>query len=102
MKIPIKDHNDFFDAFGKEEPGITLPKNNSFEQNVKLMAEFHTKNIKLGHGLFIDFKATPEYEQAFINYMTKHLGFFLEKPFFLRKLKTKIKHPKKTRTPYIL
>lgn len=64
---------------------LTLPADNTFEENVKAMAEHYQKSIKPGHGLFFDFKATPEYEKPVLNYLVQNFGWSLEKPFFIRK-----------------
>ena len=62
-----------------------LPVSNSFEENVKAMAEHYNNTIEPGHGLFLDFSFTPEYEKPFIDYMATHFGWKLENPFFFRK-----------------
>ena len=77
--------NDFFNLLGEPKPGITLPASNTFEQNVKAMAEFHHNATLPGHGLFLDFSFTPEYEKPFIEYMVTHFGWRIEQPFFIRK-----------------
>ena len=64
---------------------ITFPASNTLEENAKLWAEHYNKLIKLGHGLFIDFKKTPEFEKPCIDYITTHFGWVLEKSFFIRK-----------------
>jgi len=53
----------FFEAFGAEKPGIDLPASNTVEQNARLWAEHHHKTVEPGHGLFIDFSKTPEFEK---------------------------------------
>ncbi len=64
---------------------FTLPASNSFEENVKAFAEHYQKIIEPGHGLFFDFKATPEYEKPVLDYLVKNYGWVLEKSFFIRK-----------------
>jgi hypothetical protein len=64
---------------------FTLPEENSFEQNVKLITEHYNQKIDPGHGLFFDFSATPEYEKPVLDYLIKKFGWTLEKPFFIRK-----------------
>ena len=49
------------------------------------MAEHYHNSIKPGHGLFFDFKDTPEYEKPVLDYLVQNLGWTLEKPFFIRK-----------------
>jgi|GEM_PF-1358245 hypothetical protein len=80
-----KEINHFFNAHGKPKHGIILPASNSFEENVKAMAEHYNKTIEPGHGLFLDFTFTPEYEKPFIDYMVTYFGWRLEQPFFIRK-----------------
>jgi hypothetical protein len=77
--------NDFFNAAGRPKLGITLQASDTFEQNVKAMAEHYNDGIKPGHGLFLDFSLTPEYEKPFIHYMITHFGWKLEQPFFIRR-----------------
>ena len=36
---------DLFDYFGQVEFGITLPAENTLEENARLLAEHHAKNI---------------------------------------------------------
>jgi len=49
------------------------------------MAEHYHNSIKPGHGLFFDFKATPEYKKPVLDYLVQHFRWTLEKPFFIRK-----------------
>ncbi len=67
----------------KEE--ITFPSSNTFEENVIAMAEHYDNTIKPGHGMFIDFSNTPEYEKPVLDYLTKVFGWMLEHPTFIRK-----------------
>jgi hypothetical protein len=62
-----------------------LPATNTFEENVKLWAEHYHAVTEPGHGLFFDFEETPEYEKPVLDYLVKHFGWTLEKPFFIRK-----------------
>lgn len=62
-----------------------LPATNTFEENVKLWAEHHDAIIEPEHGLFFDFKGAPEFEKPVLDYLVKHFGWTLEKPFFIRK-----------------
>ena len=64
---------------------LTLPLENTFEQNIELIAEKYNHSIKPGHGLFFDFSATPEYEKPVLEYLIAHFNWTLEKPFFIRK-----------------
>lgn len=66
---------------------FTLPTTNTFEENVIAFAEHYNNIIEPGHGLFFDFSKTPEYEKPVLNYLVKHFGWTLEKPFFIRKPK---------------
>ena len=66
---------------------VTLPATNTFEQNVSLFAEHYNNIIEPGHGLFFDFSKTPEYEKPVLDYLVKHFGWTLERPFFIRKPK---------------
>ena len=87
MKTAIKGHNDFFKVFGKEEEGITLPASNTLEEIVIALAEHYQDTTKAGHGIFFDFKATPELEKPVLDYLIDGFGWTLEKPFFIRKPK---------------
>jgi len=80
-----KEINDLFNAAGKPKSGITIPASYSLEETVKAMAEFHHNATEPGHGLFLDFSFTPEYEKPFIDYMITNFGWKLEQPFFIRK-----------------
>ncbi|MBL4677312.1 MAG: hypothetical protein JKY70_14070 [Mucilaginibacter sp.] len=62
-----------------------FPATNTFKENVKLWAERHDAMIELGHGLFFDFKAAPEFEKPVLDYLIKHFSWIFEKPFFIRK-----------------
>ncbi len=64
---------------------FTLPASNTLEQNVQLWAEHYNATIEPGHGLFFDFKATPEYEKPVLQYLVNNFQWTLEKPFFIRK-----------------
>lgn len=64
---------------------IVFPASNSLEENARLWAEHHNNIVEPGHGLFIDFKKTPEFEKPCIDYITEKLGWTLEKPYFIRK-----------------
>jgi hypothetical protein len=64
---------------------LTLPADNTFEENVKALAEHYHNSIKPGHGLFFDFSATPEYEKPVLDCLVQHFGWTVEKPFFIRK-----------------
>ena len=66
---------------------INLPKTNTIEENAEIWAEFHNEFMEHGHGLFLYFEATPELEKPCIDYMVKHFGYVLEKPYFIRKPK---------------
>jgi hypothetical protein len=46
----------------------------------------HTREQR-GHGLFLDFKATPELEKPALDCLINDYGWTLEKPFFIRKPK---------------
>jgi hypothetical protein len=48
------------------------------------MAEYYNNLIESGHGLFLDFSKTPEFEKPYIDYITTHFGWVLEKLFFIR------------------
>jgi len=80
-----KDLDNFFNKFGKVEHELTLPDSNTFEQNVKQLAIHYNDVTDPGHGLFFDFKATPEFEKPVLNYLMQNFGWILEKPFFIRK-----------------
>ena len=77
--------NEFLNKFGKSTKGISLPATNSIEENAKLMAIHYNDLIEPGHGLFIDFKNTPELEKPVLDYLKIHFGWIQEKPFFVRK-----------------
>lgn len=64
---------------------FTLPATNTLEQNVQLWAEHYNNIIEPGHGLFFDFKSTPEYEKPVLDYLITHFKWTLEKTFFIRK-----------------
>ena len=89
MKIPIKDHNDFFKVFGTETKGIELPASNTQEQNVIAFAEHFEDITEDGQGMFFDFTQTPELEKPVLNYLINDYGWILEKPYFIRKPKHK-------------
>jgi hypothetical protein len=77
---------DLFDYMGKAEPGITLPAENTLEENAKLLAEHHAKVIKPGHGLFMNLSATPELKEPVYKYFIETLGWTLDYDgSFLRK-----------------
>jgi len=67
------------------ENEFTLQATNTIEQNAQLWAEHYNNLIEPGHGLFFDFKATPEFEKPVLDYLINHFGWTLEKPFFIRK-----------------
>ena len=77
--------NNFFEHFGTIENEKIYPKETPLEAIVIDMAERWDNNTKAGQGMFFDFKATPELEKPVIDYLTKGLGWKLEKPFFIRK-----------------
>jgi hypothetical protein len=62
-----------------------LPATNTIQQNAKLWAEHYNNIIQAGHGLFFDFKATPELEKPALDCLVNTYGWKLEKPFFIRK-----------------
>lgn len=62
-----------------------LPATNNLEQNAALWAEHYNNLIEPGHGLFLDFKATPELEKPALACLVNSYGWVLEKPFFIRK-----------------
>lgn len=64
---------------------ITLPATNIFEENIIAFSEHYNDIIEPGHGLFFDFSKTPEYEKPVLDYLVKHFGWVLEKPFLIRK-----------------
>jgi hypothetical protein len=64
---------------------LVFPATNSLEENAKIWAEHYNNIIKPRHGLFLDFSQSPEFEKPCIEYITKHFGWVLEKPFFIRK-----------------
>jgi hypothetical protein len=68
-----------------ESEELVFPVANSLEENAKIWAEHYNNLIEPGHGLFLDFAKTPEFEKPCIDYITKHFGWVLEKPFFIRK-----------------
>lgn len=67
------------------ENTLLLPATNTFEENVSMWAAHHHETTEPGHGLFFDFSNIPEYEKPCLNYLIKHYGWVLEKPFFIRK-----------------
>ena len=69
------------------ENTFTLPLENTIEENAKLWAEHYNNLIEQGHGLFLDFKATPELEKPALDCLVNDYGWTLEKPFFIRKPK---------------
>ena len=69
----------------KYDNTFTLPATNTFEENVKLWAEHYNDTIEPTHGLFFDFKATPEYEKPVLDYLIKYFGWTVERPNFIRK-----------------
>jgi len=71
----------------KTDNTFTLPVTNTLEQNAKLWAEHYNNSIEHGHGLFLDFKATPELEKPALDCLINDYGWTLEKPFFIRKPK---------------
>ena len=77
---------DLFDYFGQVEFGITLPAENTLEENAKLLAEHHAKNIQPGHGFFFDFTHVPELKEPVYKYFIETLGWTLDYDgSFLRK-----------------
>lgn len=77
---------DLFDYIGRPEPGITLPAENTLEENAKLLAEYHAIAIQPGHGLFMDLSATPELKEPVYKYFIEILGWTLDYDgSFLRK-----------------
>jgi hypothetical protein len=79
------DMNNFFEQFGTVENEKNYPKETSLEAIVIDIAERWDNNTKPGYGMFFDFSATPELEKPVIDYLTKGLGWILEKPCFIRK-----------------
>ncbi len=77
----------FFDNFGTIQDQKTYPKETPLESIVIDFAERWENSTKPGHGIFFDFKATPELEKPVLEYLTKGFGWTLEKPFFIRKPK---------------
>ena len=71
---------------------IEYSESNTIEQNALLWAEHDNKMIRPGHGLFINFKQTPELEKPFVNFIILNYGWVKEKPFFLRKPKYLFRH----------
>ncbi len=69
------------------ENEFILPATNTIEQNALLWAEHFNNSIEAGHGLFFDFKATPELEKPALDCLINTYGWDLEKPFFIRKPK---------------
>ena len=77
---------DLFDYMGKTEPGITLPAENTIEENARLLSEHHAKTIKPGHGFFFDFSFVPEIKEPVYKYFIETLGWTLDYDgTFLRK-----------------
>jgi hypothetical protein len=77
---------DLFDYIGRGEPGITPPAENTLEENAKLLAEHHSKNIQPGHGFFFDFSNVPELIEPVYKYFIETLGWTLDYDgSFLRK-----------------
>jgi hypothetical protein len=69
------------------ENTFTLPETNTIGQNAELWAKRYNDMIEPGHGLFLDFKATPELEKPAIDCLVNSFGWTLEKSFFIRKPK---------------
>ncbi len=79
-------NKDLFDLFGQLEYGITLPAENTLEENARLFAEHHAKNILPGHGFFFDFSHVPELKEPVYKYFIETLGWTLDYDgTFLRK-----------------
>jgi hypothetical protein len=68
-----------------ESKELVLPAANSLEENARLWAEHYNNLIEPGHGMFFDFKATPELEKPALDCLVNSYGWILEKPFFIRK-----------------
>ncbi|MGY6557815.1 MAG: hypothetical protein ACXIT9_00870 [Nitritalea sp.] len=64
---------------------IVFPASNSLEENARLWAEHYNNTVQPGHGLFINFKQTPELGKTCTDYITKHYGWVLEWPYYIRK-----------------
>ncbi len=77
--------NNFFEHFGTVENERTYQKDTPLEAIVIDMAERWDNNTVAGHGMFFDFSATPELQKPVLDYLTKGLGWVLEKPYFIRK-----------------
>ena len=77
--------NNFFEHFGTVENERTYQKDTPLEAIVIDMAERWDNNTQAGYGMFFDFSATPELQKPVLDYLTKGLGWVLEKPFFIRK-----------------
>lgn len=82
----MSNRKDLFDYFGQVEFGITLPTENTLEENASLFAEHHAKNIKPGHGLFMNLSNTPDLKEPVYKYFIEVLGWTLDYDgSFLRK-----------------
>jgi hypothetical protein len=68
-----------------ESKELVFPISNSLEENARIWAEYYNNLIESGHGLFLDFSKTPEFEKPCIDYITNHFGWVREKTFFIRK-----------------
>ena len=86
-KFHIKDHKDLFKYFGKDGDSISVSANKPLEEVIIAFAEHYQDSIKPGHGMFFDFKATPELEKPVLDYLIKGFGWTLERPYFIRKPK---------------
>jgi len=64
---------------------FTLPASNTFEENVRYLAAHYDNIIEPGHGMFFDFKNTPEYEKPVLDFLQEKYNWTLEKPYFIRK-----------------
>jgi hypothetical protein len=62
-------------------------ESNSFEDNIKGMADFYNNKTEYGQGFFFDFSKTPEVKKPILDYLIKNLGWkydynktFIRKP----------------------
>jgi hypothetical protein len=63
----------------------TFPKVETFEEEVRQLAEHYDQSCEYGHGFFFDFSNTPEHEEPVLTMLVEEYGWILEKPFFIRK-----------------
>jgi len=71
-------NKDLFDLFGQVEFGITLPAENTLEENARVLAEHHSKNILPGHGFSLTFLKCQHIES--LGWTLDYDGSFLRKP----------------------